>query len=145
VTRRASSSLRQVSSPGQSCAGLLSVLAHLLSVDVIVSPPAPFLSAARGGREVAVMVATFDPPLDVRQVRTTRPARIEPRDLERVRRLYRRYVDAWTPKWERQATAASYHLWSMSPARGMAVAYPNLDDGPTFRWSDPHGLLGLRS
>ena len=110
-----------------------------------VGQPAPFLSAAREGREVAVMVATFDPPADVRQLRTTGPARLERRDDQRVRRLYRRYVDAWTPKWERQATAASYHLWSMSPARGMAVAYPNLDDGPTFRWSDPHGLLGLRS
>jgi hypothetical protein len=94
------------------------------------------------GHQVAVMVATFDPPHDVRQVRTTGPARIEPRDLDRVRRLCRRYVDEWSPKWERQATAAGYRLWSMSPASGMAVAYPNLDDAPTFRWSHPAGLFG---
>jgi pyridoxamine 5'-phosphate oxidase-like protein len=108
-----------------------------------VGQPAPFLSAARGGHPVAVMVASFDPPHDVRQVRTTGPARIEPRDLERVRRIYRRYVDEWTPKWERQATAAGYHLWSMSPASGMAVAYPDLDDAPVFRWSHPAGLFGM--
>jgi hypothetical protein len=41
-------------------------------------------------------------------VRMTGPARLEERDDTRVRRLYHRYVDTWTPKWERQATAASY-------------------------------------
>lgn len=105
--------------------------------------PAPFVRAACERAEVAVMVATFDPPADVRQVRLTGPARLEERDDARVRRLYRRYVDAWTPRWERQATAASYRLWSMSPDRGMAVAYPGLLDGPTFRWSEPSGLFGL--
>ena len=105
--------------------------------------PAPFIRAAREGMEVAVMVATFNPPTDVRQVRMTGPARLEERDDARVRRLYRRYVDGWTPKWERQATAASYHLWSMSPDRGMAVTYPGLEDGPTFRWSEPSGLFRL--
>jgi hypothetical protein len=105
--------------------------------------PAPFVRAARELAEVAVMVATFDPPADVRQVRMTGPARLEERDDARVRRLYRRYVDAWAPKWERQATAASYRLWSMSPDRGMAVAYPGLDDGPTYRWSAPSGLFRL--
>jgi hypothetical protein len=25
----------------------------------------------------------------------------------------------------------------------MAVAYPNLDDAPTFRWSHPAGLFGM--
>ena len=73
----------------------------------------------------------------------TGPARVEERDDTRVRRLYLRYVDAWAPKWERQATAASYHLWSMSPERGMAVTYPDLEDGPTFRWSEPAGLFRL--
>jgi hypothetical protein len=107
--------------------------------------PSPFLRAARERAEVAVMVATFDPPADVRQVRMTGPARLEERDDERVRRLYGRYVGgAWTPKWERQATAASYRLWSMSPDRGMAVTYPDLRDGPTFRWSEPAGLFRLR-
>ena len=43
------------------------------------------------------MVATFNPPTDVRQVRMTGPARLEERDDARVRRLYLRYVDAWTP------------------------------------------------
>jgi hypothetical protein len=69
-------------------------------------------------------VATFDPPADVRQVRMTGPARLEEQDHTRVRRLYQRYVGLWTPKWERQATSASYRLWSMSPDRGMAVTYP---------------------
>jgi hypothetical protein len=104
--------------------------------------PAPFLRAARAGAEVAVMVATFQPPADVRQVRMTGPARLEERDHARVRRLYDRYVGAWTPRWERQATADSYRLWSMSPDRGMAVAYPGLEDGPTFRWSQRSGLFG---
>jgi Pyridoxamine 5'-phosphate oxidase len=105
--------------------------------------PAPFLRAARERAEVAVMVATFHPPADVRQVRATGPARLEEPDHDRVRRLYRRYVEAWTPKWERQATAASYRLWSMSPERGMAVAHPDLEDSPTYRWSEPSGLLRL--
>jgi hypothetical protein len=70
--------------------------------------PSPFRRAAREQQDVAVM----------------------------VRRIYRRYVDGWTPKWERQATSASYHLWSMSPDRGMAVSYPGLNDSPTFRWSE---------
>jgi hypothetical protein len=87
------------------------------------------------------MVATFDPPADVRQVRMTGPARLEEQDHTRVRRLYQRYVGLWTPKWERQATSGSYHLWSMSPDRGMAVTYPGLKDGPTFRWSEPSALF----
>ena len=36
--------------------------------------PAPFLRAARAGAKVAVMVATFLPPADVRQVRMSGPA-----------------------------------------------------------------------
>jgi hypothetical protein len=107
--------------------------------------PAPFLRAARERREVAVMVATFDPPADVRQVRMTGPARLEEQDFERVRRLYRRYVAAWTPKWERQATLASYRPWSMSPDRGMAVSYPGLEDRPAFQWSKAFELFSLRS
>ena len=106
--------------------------------------PAPFIRAARARAPVAVMVATFDPPTDVRQVRTTGPARLEERDDERVRRIYRRYVDEWTPRWERQATSAGYRLWSMSPERGMAVAYPGLSDGPAVRWAGPSELFGLR-
>lgn len=107
--------------------------------------PAPFVRAARERAEVAVMVATFDPPADVRQVRMTGPARLEERDDARVRRLYGRYVDVWTPEWERQATSAGYRLWSMSPDRGMAVTYPGLKDSPTFRWSEPSGLFHLRT
>ncbi len=45
----------------------------------------PFLRAAADNREVAVMIATFDPPDDVRQVRVTGPARLEARDDGRVR------------------------------------------------------------
>jgi len=107
--------------------------------------PSPFLRAAREQQDVAVMVATFNPPADVRQVRMTGTAELGERDDERVRRIYRRYVDAWTPNWEQQATSATYHLWSMSPDRGMAVSYPGLTDGPTFRWSEPSGLFSLRT
>jgi hypothetical protein len=106
--------------------------------------PAPFNRAAREGALVAVMVATFDPPGDVRQVRMTGPSRLEARDDERVRRIYRRYLDGWTARWERQATSAGYRLWSMSPERGMAVAYPGLRDGPAFRWAGPSELFGAR-
>jgi hypothetical protein len=107
-------------------------------------PPSPVLRAAAGHREVAVMIATFDPPDDVRQVRMTGPARLEATDDGRVRRLYRRYVGAWTPGWEGQATSPGYQLWSMSPERGMAVTYPGLNDRPTFRWSEPIKLSDLR-
>jgi hypothetical protein len=89
------------------------------------------------------MIATFDPPDDARQVRMTGPARLEARDNVRVRRLYGRYVSTWTPTWEKQATSADYQLWSMSPQRGMAVAYPGLIDSPTFRWSEPWRLSDL--
>jgi hypothetical protein len=46
--------------------------------------------------------------------------------------------------WERQATSARYRLWSMSPERGMAVAYPGLRDGPAFGWAGPSELFGAR-
>ena len=106
--------------------------------------PAPFLRAAAENRDVAVMVATFRPPDDVRQLRMTGPARLADRDEERVRRIYRRYVPAWSPAWDRQATSAGYRLWAMAPHRGMAVSYPGLADGPVFRWSEPAGLAALR-
>lgn len=108
-------------------------------------PPSPFLRAAREHQDVAVMVATFNPPADVRQVRMTGRAQFGARDKQRVRRIYRRYVDAWAAKWEQQATSPSYHLWSISPDRGMAVSYPSLNDGPIFRWSEPSGLFSLRA
>jgi Pyridoxamine 5'-phosphate oxidase len=98
--------------------------------------PSPFLRAAAGGREVAVMIATFNPP-DVRQVRVSGPARLEAREHARVRSIYRRYVDAWSSGWDEQASSAGYRLWSMSPQRGMAVTYPGLESGPVFRWSEP--------
>src|SRR4029453_11109888 len=101
--------------------------------------PASVATVSGRGRPA---LATFQPPADVRQVRMTGPARLEERDHARVRRLYDRYVGAWTPRWERQATADSYRLWSMSPDRGMAVASPGLEDGPTFRWSQRSGLFG---
>jgi hypothetical protein len=106
---------------------------HTPEVD---EPPSPFLRAAAGGHEVAVMVATFNPP-DVRQVRASGPARLEARQDVRVRAIYSRYIDAWTPGWEEQAGSAGYRLWSMSPQRGMAVTYPGLEDGPVLRWSEP--------
>jgi hypothetical protein len=100
--------------------------------------PAPFLRAAERNEPVAVMVATFSPPDDVRQVRMTGPARLaSARDDERVRRIYERYVPAWTPDWAGQATSENYCLWSMAPHRGMAVAYPGLAGGPPFHWSSP--------
>ncbi|OXM54491.1 pyridoxamine 5'-phosphate oxidase family protein [Amycolatopsis alba] len=97
--------------------------------------PAPFLDAARDHREVAVMVATFDPPDDVRQVRMTGSARLETKDVARVRRIYERYVPAWSPSWAEHAASPDALLWSMSPDRGMAVAYPGLENRPVFRWS----------
>jgi hypothetical protein len=100
-------------------------------------PPSPFLRAAAEGREVAVMVATFNPPDDVRQVRVSGPARLEERDDARVRAIYDRYIDEWTPGWHGQATSADYRLWSMRPERGMAVTYAGLADRPVFRWSGP--------
>jgi hypothetical protein len=106
--------------------------------------PSPFLAAARQNRDVAVMVATFQPP-DVRQVRMTGPAELAAEDHDRVRRIYRRYVRDWTPAWEGQATSASYCLWSMTPRRGMAVTYPGLEGRPDFRWSELTELLAIRN
>lgn len=107
--------------------------------------PAPFLRAAERNEPVAVMVATFRPPDDVRQVRMTGAARLAAaRDDDRVRRIYERYVPAWTPDWEGQATSENYRLWSMTPERGMAVAYPGLAGGPPFRWSGPDAFLARR-
>jgi hypothetical protein len=106
--------------------------------------PAPFLRAASRGEPVAVMVATFSPPDDVRQVRMTGPARLAARDDGRVRRIYDRYVPEWTAAWEQQATSEDYCLWSMTPERGMAVAYPGLDDGPAFHWSDSAAFQSIR-
>ncbi|WP_410579526.1 pyridoxamine 5'-phosphate oxidase family protein [Amycolatopsis sp. lyj-108] len=99
-------------------------------------PPSPFLAAARDDREVAVMVATFAPPDDVRQVRMTGPARLEAKDVSRIRRIYERYVPAWSPSWAEHAASPDARLWSMSPDRGMAVAYPGLENRPVFRWSN---------
>ncbi|MEV7548104.1 pyridoxamine 5'-phosphate oxidase family protein [Amycolatopsis sp. NPDC089917] len=99
--------------------------------------PAPFLDAARENREVAVMVATFDPPGDVRQVRMTGPAGLETKDVARIRRIYERYIPEWSPAWADHAASPDALLWSMSPDRGMAVAYPGLENRPVFRWSNP--------
>ncbi|MFI6026444.1 pyridoxamine 5'-phosphate oxidase family protein [Amycolatopsis magusensis] len=99
--------------------------------------PSPFLAAARAGREVAVLVSTFDPPHDVRQLRATGPARIEETDEGRLRRLYTRYVPQWTDEWAAHALSPEFTLWSVSPERGMAVAFPELADSPVFRWSAP--------
>lgn len=103
--------------------------------------PNPFLAAAERSRDVAAMIATFDPPDDVRQLRTTGPARIEPADHVRVRRIYERYVDHWTNDWETQATSADYQLWSLMPQRGMAVSFPNLEGGTPFRWTSPQDFF----
>jgi len=81
------------------------------------------------------MIATFNPPGDVRQLRVSGPARLEERDDARVRAIYDRYIDEWTPTWHEQVTSAGYRLWSMLPERGMAATYPGLEDRPAFRWS----------
>ncbi|MBB5858141.1 pyridoxamine 5'-phosphate oxidase family protein [Amycolatopsis umgeniensis] len=98
--------------------------------------PAPFLDAARLCRDVAVMVATFAPPDDVRQVRLTGPARLESKELPRIRRIYERYIPEWTDSWAAHAASPDAVLWSMAPERGMAVAFPDLENTPVFRWDD---------
>lgn len=87
------------------------------------------------------MMATFDPPDDVRQFRATGPARIDRADHERVRRIYDRYLGTWTPGWEEQATSAEYQLWSMLPESGMVVSFPDLAGGVAFRWSTVPSFL----
>ena len=59
------------------------------------SQGAPAGVATVSGRErpALAVVATFDPPTDVRQVRMTGRARLEERDDLRVRRLPHRDVD----------------------------------------------------
>ena len=97
----------------------------------------PFLVAAGKGREVAAMVATFDPPGDVRQVRTTGPATLHPHDPLRARAIYERYVPDWTDAWTAQAASEAFQLWSLLPERGMAVHYPDLQDTEPVRWTTP--------
>lgn len=101
----------------------------------------PFLTAAEHGHEVAAMVATFDPPINVRQVRVTGPARLEPPDSTRVRSIYKRYLDAWSDAWEAQACSDELQLWSLEPERGMAVHYPGLENTEPVRWSTPPNWL----
>lgn len=100
--------------------------------------PAPFVRAAAAGSLVAVMVETFDPAGRVIKVRATGPARVEPFDRERVVRIYDRYLsssDAWSPGWEAQVEDDGYQLWSVEPAAGTAVQFPQLQDaGGTYRW-----------
>jgi Pyridoxamine 5'-phosphate oxidase len=100
-----------------------------------------FLDAAARGASVAVMVATWDPPLDVRQLRATGTARTDAHDPDRVERIYGRYLDgdraAWRAAWAQQIESKDYHLWSVLAERGTAVSYENLQDGARVRWSDP--------
>ncbi|MCM2577686.1 hypothetical protein [Streptomyces meridianus] len=84
--------------------------------------PNPFLNAIEQGREIAAMISTFDPPEDIRQVRTTGPGRLEPTDPDRVRAIYRRYVADWDTTWEGQP----------SPIRG-------LQGQAEYRWSEGTG------
>lgn len=104
--------------------------------------PNPFLAAIDQEREVSAMVSTFDPPDDVRQVRVTGPGRRESRDLARVRAIYSRYIPRWDEAWEQQAASPDYHLWSLLPQRGMAVAYPELKGAGEHRWTDATGAPG---
>lgn len=103
--------------------------------------PSPFLLAAGEGREVAAMVATFDPPNDVRQVRVTGPATQHPHDPDRARSIYDRYVPDWTDAWSAQAHSQALQLWSLLPQRGMAVHYPNLENTTPVRWTAPPDWL----
>jgi hypothetical protein len=103
--------------------------------------PSPFLVAAGEGREVAAMVATFDPPDDVRQVRVTGPAALHPHDPERARSIYDRYVPDWTDAWSAQADSRALRLWSLVPRRGMAVHYPGLGNSTPVRWTEPPDWL----
>lgn len=106
-----------------------------------IGPPSPYLAAAHVGATVAVMVETFDARDRVLKVRVTGPARIETTDIERVQRIYDRYlggnVNAWSPAWDEQARSSDYQLWSVSPDRGSAVDYPRLQNGGgIYRWED---------
>jgi hypothetical protein len=104
-----------------------------------------FLDAAAHGASVAVMVATWDPPLDVRQLRATGTARMEAHNPDRVERIYDRYLDgdraAWRAAWADQIESEEYHLWSVLAERGTAVSYENLQDGPRVRWSHPREMF----
>ncbi|WP_091678611.1 hypothetical protein [Amycolatopsis marina] len=117
--------------------GFLRESSHTASVATTAKSGRPALATS----EVAVLVSTFDPPTDVRQFRAVGPARVEKRDLAKVRRIYERYIPDWTDYWESHAASADCQLWSMVPSSGMAVAFPNLDNGPTYRWSNPAHLF----
>lgn len=87
------------------------------------------------------MVATFDPPIDVRQVRVTGPATQHPHDPDRARSIYDRYVPDWTDAWSAQAHSQALQLWSLLPQRGMAVHHPNLENTTPVRWTAPPDWL----
>lgn len=85
------------------------------------------------------MVETFDPIGRVVQVRATGPASVEERDVDRVGQIYDRYLgpnELWNKGWRSQQNDDTYVLWTVEPAAGSAVQFPNLlDAGGVFRWT----------
>lgn len=104
-----------------------------------------FVGATENRELVSIMVETFDPAGRVIQVRATGPASIGPSDDARVHRIYDRYLgpnDLWTPEWQDQRRSEAFALWSIEPASGKAVQYPELrEDDTAFRWNDTATFL----
>ena len=105
---------------------------------------APFLLAARAGRDVAVMVETFEPPEQIQLLRATGPARIEPRDAARIEKVYRRYLghdfDECPDVFRARLHDREFFLWTVLAQRGLVVTFPNFLPRE-FRWSEPGPFL----
>jgi hypothetical protein len=97
----------------------------------------PIPTAAARAAEVAVIVDDFSPPHSIRQIRVRGPAQIEDHDVERVHRIYARYLGAdrrvWPDFFQRRLDNSKWVLWSVWPDTGLAVSTPNFR-GDEYRW-----------
>ncbi len=103
-------------------------------------PHTPLPAAMARGHELAVIVDDFSPPEKIRQVRVRGPGRVEPHEPDKVKRIYERYlgsdISAWPDFFGARLTDPGWALWTVTPASGLAVAYPNFET-TEVRWRSP--------
>ena len=105
------------------------------------------MEAARSGELVAVMVQVFEPPKNIRLIRVTGPARIEPHDPRRVQAIYERYLgddlNQWPGFFRERLQDEAFRLWSVHAVSGKAEEFPDFGDR-VFRWTKPGAFLDRR-
>ena len=100
----------------------------------------PLLKAAGDRRAIAVLVDDFNPPKRIIQIRVRGEGSIEPRDPERIARIYRRYlgdsVASWPLSFPERLDDPAWALWSVGPRSGMAVDSTGFVDQELLRWGE---------